>query len=293
VRHVLVPPAPASLSGKAAQAERTKLEDFYAVPANANARYPGSFSAYKHQQVRAALKAAFGGKCAYCETFYDSNQPTAVEHFRPKGEVTIGGVRTPPGYWWLASTWENLLPSCTDCNSPRKQDFPAGLPATAGKANAFPLPSEKRRARGRGDERRERPLLLHPYFDEPAEHLQFVWGTDTVDDGQVRPKRTAGGRESKRGRVTIDVCALQRLGLVTARRTHLKLLTAFLEVVVDRKAEADRAPGDPDARKRFENAVADVRRLFVDGDPEYTAMTTQVIQAYYERIFGAGTGAPR
>jgi hypothetical protein len=82
------------------------------------------------------------------------------------------------------------------------------------------------------------------------------------------------------------VCALQRLGLVTARRRHLRTLVAFLEVVVQRKAEADQAPGDPDARKRFEDAVADVRQLFVDDDPEYTAMTDQVIKAYHERIFG-------
>jgi len=285
VRHVPIPPAPASLSSAAAQKERAKLAAYYADPANESARYPGNFSAYRHAQVRTALKNAFGGKCAYCETFYDSNQPTAVEHFRPKGEVTIGGKRVPPGYWWLASIWENLLPSCTDCNSPRRQDFPAGLPATAGKANAFPLPTEKRRARRQGDEKRERPLLLHPYFDHPEQHLEFVWGTDTIDDGQIRPRRD-GARESARGRTTIEVCALQRLGLVTARRRHLRTLVAFLEVVVQRKAEADQAPGDPDARKRFEDAVADVRQLFVDDDPEYTAMTDQVIKAYHERIFG-------
>jgi hypothetical protein len=42
----------------------------------------------------------------------------------------------------------------------------------------------------------------------------------------------------------------------------------------------------PDARKRFEDAVSDVRQLYVDSDDEYLAMTNQVIKAYFERIFG-------
>jgi uncharacterized protein (TIGR02646 family) len=284
MRRMPIPQAPASLSSAAAQRERTRIAAFYADPANEFARYPGTFNAYKHEQVRQALKDAFGGRCAYCETFYDATQPTAVEHFRPKGEVTIAGRRTPPGYWWLASNWNNLLPSCTDCNSPRKQDFPAGLPATAGKANAFPLPTEKRRAHRDGEEKNERPLLLHPYFDDPEEHLEFVWDTGTVDDGQIRPRRIRG-RESVRGRTTIEVCALQRLGLVANRRRHLIKLVALLEVVAQRKAEAAKAPGDPDARKAFEDAVVAVRETFTDDD-EYVAMTHQVIKAFFARLFG-------
>ena len=43
-----------------------------------------------------------------------------MEHYRPKARVsTEQGDK--PGYYWLAARWENLLPSCTDCNSPRKQ----------------------------------------------------------------------------------------------------------------------------------------------------------------------------
>jgi uncharacterized protein (TIGR02646 family) len=284
VRHVAMQAAPVSLMSKAAQTERAKLVEFYAKQENAGARYTGTFNAYKHEQVRTALKTAFRGKCAYCETFYDSNQPTAVEHYRPKGATTIEGALKPPGYWWLASTWENLLPSCTDCNSPRKQDFPNGVPATAGKANAFPLPTEKRRAAKQGDEKRERPLLLHPYFDDPEEHLEFVWDTGTVDDGQIRARRN-----SRKGRTTIEVCALQRLGLVAARRRHLRKLVALLEKVAEQKAEVDRTPADPDARKRFELAVGEVRDLFLTEEEEYLAMSNQVIKAYHERIFGGGS----
>ena len=200
--------------------------------------------------------------------------------------MTIDGKRKPPGYWWLASSWENLLPSCTDCNSPRRQDFPGGMPATAGKANAFPLPTEKRRGHRPGEERQERPLLLHPYFDEPKDHLEFVWDIGPVEDGHIRPRRNGSGRESVRGRATIDVCALQRLRLVQARQRRLVTLIAFLEIVIERKAEVDRAPANQAASKRFEQSVLDVQRIFKDSDPQYLAMTEQVIEAYFHRIFG-------
>jgi hypothetical protein len=136
------------------------------------------------------------------------------------------------------------------------------------------------------EERRERPLLLHPYFDDPAEHLEFVWGVGPVDDGHIRARRNGSGRESVRGRTTIDVCALQRLGLVRARQRRLVTLIAFLEIVVERKADVDRAPGSRAARKRFEQSVQDVQRIFKDVDPQYLSMTEQVIEAYFKRIFG-------
>jgi uncharacterized protein (TIGR02646 family) len=288
VRHITVPPAPASLSEPAATRERARLKEFYAQPSNEKAPYPGTFSAYKHEQIRATLIAAFGGKCAYCESRYDATQPTAIEHYRPKGAVMIDGKREPPGYWWLASTWENLLPSCTDCNSPRRQDFPGGMPATAGKANAFPLPTRNPRARHEGEERRERPLLLHPYFDDPSEHLEFVWGTgnSTVDDGHVRPRRNGSGRASARGRTTIEVCALQRLGLVKLRQDHLALLMAMLQVVKDRRADVKRAPTNTRARRQFERSVEDIQTLFLHDGAPYLAMTRQVIESSFERLFG-------
>jgi len=81
------------------------------------------YSAYKKGEVKRALATLFHGKCAYCETFYSASSPVDVEHYRPKGSVD--GVKDHPGYWWLAMRWENLLPSCIDCNRRRGQWNPS------------------------------------------------------------------------------------------------------------------------------------------------------------------------
>jgi uncharacterized protein (TIGR02646 family) len=282
MRRVAIPPPAPSLATPLAEAERRRVREFYAIPANRTLPFDGEFRAYKRQDVRAALLEAFNGKCAYCESVLEATQPLAVEHYRPKGETIIGGRRTPPGYPWLASTWENLLPSCTDCNSPRKQDFPAGMPVTAGKANQFPLPTERRRATAEGEERRERPLLLHPYFDDPDAHLEYVWGTGGLMDGEIRPRRN-GSRPSRRGRTSIEVYALQRLGLVKRRAAHLQLLLAHLERMAEILEDIRQRPGQQRLVNRFQRAVNDVE-LFVGEDKPYSAMCIQVVAAYHDRL---------
>ncbi|MBO1032335.1 hypothetical protein IPV09_13425 [Tessaracoccus sp. SD287] len=278
------PPEPPSLASPRTLKERTAVLAFYATWDGA-AKY-AAFTAYKNPDVRAALEQAFGGKCAYCETYYAATQPVAIEHYRPKGGVTIKGTLTPPGYYWLASEWTNLLPSCTDCNSPRRQDLPGSDPRTAGKANAFPLAPRNRRATAPGKEKREKPLVLHPYHDDPDQHLEFVWGTATIDDGWVRPKATATGTPSPRGAATIEVCALQRRGLVAARRDRLLDLVAHLESVVEAHDNIAAHPDDAGLVTQYERRLAQVSR-FVDDHAPYSAMCRQVVAAYHRRLFGS------
>ncbi|MBZ2199026.1 hypothetical protein [Occultella gossypii] len=281
MRRVPRPPAPPTLSSAKAERERAAAAAFYATW-DGTAKY-GKYSVYKAPDVKEALERAFSNKCAYCESTYGATQPFAVEHYRPKGEVTINGVRTPPGYYWLASDWDNLLPSCTDCNSPRAQELP-GIKETAGKANAFPIGSESRRASRPGQEGREDRLLLHPYLDHPEKHLEFVWQTTGIDEGWVRASRNDSGRESRKGQATIKVCALQRRGLVEARRRVVRQLVGHLESLAALKAAIGRHPQDRGLREQFERGVADVA-TFVAEDAPYTAMTRQVVAAYYDRLF--------
>ncbi|HEU0246381.1 MAG TPA: hypothetical protein VFR38_04775, partial [Gaiellaceae bacterium] len=123
---------------------------------------PFNFRAYKSVDVVRQLGLSFGGKCAYCEGAWEGTAPVDVEHWRPKGGYVADGRLKKPGYYWLAAEWLNLLPSCIDCNRERTQPFEDSPPHLAGKANKFPLPSEKRRANAVGRERFERPRLLHP-----------------------------------------------------------------------------------------------------------------------------------
>lgn len=282
MRRVRRPKVPDSLRSTKAEAERERARAFYAQW-DGKQKYD-DYKVYKSPDVRAALEEAFGHKCAYCETFYGSSQPVAIEHYRPKGEVTIDGKRVPPGYYWLASEWENLLPSCTDCNSPRKQDLPTGL-RTAGKSNAFPLASERTRATSPEAVRKERRLLLHPYLDHPERHLEFVWGTDSIDDGWVRPKASPSGRESAKGRATIEVCALQRRGLVKARRERLIHLLAALRAVEDAQGNVLRHPDDPQLLTQLADRLDDVEKYRKEHAP-YSLMARQVVAAHYRRLFG-------
>lgn len=146
-----------------------------------------------YKKYKAYLLVVFNDKCAYCESLITDTQPGDVEHFRPKGRV-VGPDFKPikakyrkwgeidhPGYFWLAYDWDNLLPSCIDCNRYRRHDAEG-----AGKADRFPVEDEILRARLPGQERRERALLINPCKIDPSEHLEFL------PDGKIEAKTPAG-----------------------------------------------------------------------------------------------------
>lgn len=175
-----------------------------------------SFGVYKRDDVKRLLHQMFHGKCAYCETFYSASQPMDVEHFRPKGAVAEDDDH--PGYWWLAMKWDNLLPSCIDCNRKRKQITPKGdvkqvalldgdratfsaqQRRNSGKKDSFPIAETGARATEPGDTAREdlaaavspdladeQALLLNPCREDPATHLLYHFTDLPADAGGVRP----------------------------------------------------------------------------------------------------------
>ena len=148
----------------------------------------------------------FRGKCAYCEKTIN-NQYGDIEHYRPKAAVQnedgkrvkishAGAQRDHPGYYWLAYDWQNLLPSCELCNRPSRG-------GKWGKGNRFPV--EGKHAARPGDEATERPKILNPLIDSPADHLAF----DST--GTVTPK-------SERGRATRDILGLDAKDLPRDRK---------------------------------------------------------------------------
>ena len=165
-----------------------------------------------YKKRRDDVFAAFHEKCAYCEAKISLDQPGDVEHFRPKGKVTgeddqeievddgQGGHRPHPGYFWLAYDWSNLLPSCARCNRPMKG--PGGK--LVGKWNRFPV--DGAHALLPAEVATEKPVLLHPVFDDPAEHF----GIDP-DTGIIFSK-------TPRGEACIRILGLNREGLPEARR---------------------------------------------------------------------------
>lgn len=204
-------PCPAILDGqdsKGARETRKALAHYQAR----ERRSPFRFECYRDREVKKTLELLFHGKCAYCENRYAASQPTDVEHWRPKAR-----------YYWLAADWDNLLPSCIDCNRPRTQIVaPDGTERTVGKADRFPLAAGSSPARHPGEEEEEVPLLLHPCHpeDRPEEYLEFRM----QDEGVVRARFDESGRPREKGLASIEVYALNRVALVQERRELLQLI---------------------------------------------------------------------
>lgn len=195
------------------------------------------FRAYKHPSVMPALTALFQGKCAYCESRYVAQQPGDVEHFRPKGSVVVrqadGTLRTLPGYHWLAAEWSNLMPSCADCNRPRRHQVRDGqTQRVLGKANWFPVDPEANRATRADLVDAEPRLLIDPTLDDPGAHLAFD------EDGTIHPLEVQG-QPSARGEATIEYCGLERLGLTQERHKRGLDVLYVLASLVNALARAD------------------------------------------------------
>jgi len=238
------------------------------------------------------VKNVFHNKCAYCET-REVRAPYHAEHFRPKGRVTIrtaskkqktcttvdeeGKEIKHPGYFWLAYNWINLLPSCNYCNTAQ------------GKKNQFPVKnthiSVKRLAQQDAQKLRHRiiksknreavyylqpedlndledPLLLHPYLDDPQEHLVFgEFGVVTSRDG------------SEKGRHSIEVYNLDSGDLTNVRQI------AQENALRDYNAEISRG------RNRSRQARIDAAKAavlgYINGEDPYSAGVMAELRAWY------------
>lgn len=207
-----------------------------------------TYKAYKLQEVKNKLAELFHNKCAYCETFYNASAPVDIEHYRPKGSVSEAPGH--PGYWWLAMSWDNLLPSCIDCNRRRGQRVVSlssslaklysanpggrgGIPlGEGGKQDSFPIRDTGIRltAEQYGYDAEE-ALLLDPTRDDPGEHLHFHVDHN-LPISLVLPGR-GEGHNSDRGAVSIHTYGLNRLGLVQERTRLLRHLQLLGELLIE------------------------------------------------------------
>lgn len=238
---------------------------------------PGSFKGfktYKDKSVRSALEALFHRKCAYCEVDYATNQPVDIEHYRPKsGFINASDKLVKPGYWWLAADWDNLLPSCIDCNRRRKHETIPDEEESLGKANFFPIADEAQRWRKEGDEDKEVRLLLDPCRDRPEELLTFdAQGTLKAQDGLDETQQLVV-------RTSTKVYGLNRPGLATRRRSEavrLRGLNRSLGRCVGR-IKARPAGAKPSAADREELADV-VNQILIHRQPEvpFTALALTI-----------------
>src|SRR5690349_10627866 len=202
---------PGSLE-KVDRSGRTETEraiEYFGINPNGSAF---EFKAYSDPEVKTALITLFNGKCAYCESTFLHVYSGDIEHFRPKAEIFEANPRRP-GYYWLASDWNNLLLSCRNCNQKLSHTiFGLSEKKTMGKMNQFPLSELDKFVRHHdvaNGVHNEEPyrLLLNPCVDNPEEHLEYG------EEGTIRPKKDGTGLSSLKGKTSIDVYVLQRVPL--------------------------------------------------------------------------------
>lgn len=245
-----------------------------------------SFRAYKQEDVRDKLRELFKGKCAYCESYVSATAPTEVEHYRPKGGVE--GDVGHPGYWWLAGCWENLLPSCIDCNRRRSHRIAvSGMTLTeltesarkaqCGKHKSFPISGGSTRARCEADNLDlEDPLLLNPCDKDPESHLE--WST--------AEELSVVASDDMQGATTVHLMGLNRQGLVENRTKlllRMKSSAASVERLLDRAVKTD----DPNmVAFLIEEAMAKVGEIRGDESDDYTALRVAYVTVLTNQLQG-------
>jgi len=203
---------PRGLRSAQAGAAHERARAFFERPAKLRAQETFTFddSVLAVPEVRDALAATCAGKCAYCETPLEERVMLA-DRFRPaSGALALDGTLSPDHYWWLAYVWENLYPSCAECQSFKGARFPVrGTRAAAGTTGKAL--------------RDELPLLLDPRHDDAEQHLVYA------EDGTVASTTQEGG-------TTIDVLGLNRAQLVASRVEALAHVRAEWEAAAAQMA---------------------------------------------------------
>ena len=232
------------------------------------------FKVYRDPEIKKVLVELFNFKCAYCEYRYKGGYPADIDHWRPKNAVRVDDKSRKPGYYWLASDWDNLFPACKYCNTANRHETKGVLPKTRGKLDQFPIQGARSRARLRpGREKGERPLLLNPSTDDPRLHLEYLEaGTER---GVVKARAGRTNRASAKGIHSIEVYALDRRQLVEERRD---LITSLLGVLRDLEKFAARhraRPNDAEPLTDFRDELESLRLNFLERDNPYLAVSRQ------------------
>lgn len=262
-------------------------------------RIKKSFSVYSNDEVRSQLMKMFHGKCAYCESPITAIYNGDIEHFRPKGGYNdVSGKLVKPGYFWLASEWENLLLACPHCNQTNTHVISENGINTKeivlGKHNQFPLLKEKNRLKyNHGkiyfidsnkykeafDKEENDRLLLKPCLDNVDAYFEYN------DVGVIKASSTITGMEKLRAETSIDVYALQRIGLNRAREEkviEIKAQIKRVEKIIDKinKSENLSDANKADLKEELRDEMI-ILRKFMNPDKPYSGMAIFIINKYF------------
>lgn len=249
-----------------------------------------SYTIYKEKMVREALRKMCYGKCAYCESRITAVYSGDIEHFRPKGR-----------YHWLAADWENLLFACPFCNQTHTHEIAADgkiKEVVQGKLDQFPLLTEAYRLsiqqgniyfsdvntyKKAFDREEAQRLLIRPCTDENIETL-FKYD----DHGVILVEEGLDPVDRRKAEMSIQVYALQRLGLVQAREAKLLQIKSQIRRLEYAIADLNKYfDNSEEERTCYEGIVRKEMQLlkrFQDPDQEYAGLAKYIIRKYFQNF---------
>ena len=118
--------------------------------------------------VKDKLKELYNNKCAYCESTL-SNSYGEIEHYRPKKSSKLSKCDGSKAYYWLAFSWDNLLPCCKKCNISKSNCFDT----FNNKANYLNENFKNLHSSLIDYNNLENPKLLHPEIDSFEDDISF------------------------------------------------------------------------------------------------------------------------
>jgi len=265
-------------------------------------RIKTSYSVYSDKSIRIRLAEMFRGKCAYCESRIVTIYSGDIEHFRPKGGFHNANSESlvKPGYYWLASDWNNLLFACPFCNQTYTHKILEGgeiIETVMGKLNQFPLISETNRL-GRNHARifysdkvvyntafaKEEAdrLLLNPCIDNVEEFFDYN------EEGVILPKSSLSGINLEKAKSSIDVYALQRIELVQAREAKVIKIKAQIKRVEQAMKNLNDHYEDSEEKKIWFEGILrkEMKALkrFMLPKREYSGLAKVLINQYFYEV---------
>lgn len=255
------------------------------------------YSVYSEKSVRKILLKMFHGKCAYCESKITAIYNGDIEHFRPKGKIQNANP-SRPGYFWLASEWENLLFACPFCNQTNTHEFRDGdkiEEAVFGKLDQFPLETEAHRLKYTHgiiyftnnsvykqafDLEESERLLLNPCEDENIErYFKFD------DNGAIITNDGLTSFEEKKARTSILTYALHRLPLTIAREEKIIQIKAQIRRLEIAITNYNKYMNNSDEERVWFDGIMreemTILKRFKDPDQEYAGLARYIIDKYF------------
>lgn len=241
---------PTILSTGRGKTEKDKLcADFDSDPASFQAqgakpskKHVFNTKIYSSKSVKKRLIKLQHNKCCFSEAKFNGDYGD-VEHFRPKSRLgeENSKIKTYPGYYWLAYSWDNLFLCKQVINISHKKDL-------------FPLLNGVERARSHHENHSlEDPVLIDPSLEDPRQHINFH---------QDEPVGI-----TDRGRKTITLLNLRHPHFEETRRKRFKCLKLLKGVLEDLDSDCEKA-----------KEIRILLNYAVSPEAEYSSMAIDLLQ---------------